>query len=192
MDTSRAQQPTGIDRILVPGILAGMVAAVPMALLAMVVSATIHERGFFTPLYLITSLVGDGAISRSLRQAAQGQQFTALVEPLVFGSAVHLTLGAFFGALFAALAQKVPKRLTLAASVAYALVVMLVMVFILVPLADAGLSGPRSLEGLVSQAGLWTLIGQHVVFGLVVGWWPWLRPRPLRQRLRAPAPMRAR
>ena len=191
METSRAQQPMGIDRILIPGILAGMVASVPMGLLALIVSATVHDRGFFTPAYLVTSLVGDDALGRSLREAAQGDMYHVSIEPLVFGSAIHLILAGLFGAVFAVIAQRVPKRLTVPASVAYALVVMVVMVFIVVPAVDIALSGTRQLDGFVSQAGFWTLLGQHVIFGLVVGWWPWLRPRPLRQRLRAPSSLRA-
>jgi hypothetical protein len=190
MEAGRAQQPTGIDRILIPGILAGMVASVPMGLIALIASATVHDRGFFTPVYLVTSLVGDDALARSLREAAQGDLFFVEIEPLVFGSAIHLLLASFFGAVFALIAQRVPKRLTLPASVAYALVVMVIMVFIVVPLADIALQGPRAMEGFVSQAGFWTLLSQHIVFGVVVGSWPWLRPRPLKQRLRAPSSFR--
>ncbi|MGH2579799.1 MAG: hypothetical protein ACRDHK_04845 [Actinomycetota bacterium] len=179
---------SSIDRILVPGILAGMVAAVPMGLFSMIAAATYQHRGFFTPMYHIASLLGDDTAARSLQEAASGDVFFFVPEPTIFGVAMHLVVGGFFGAIFSVVARAVvarvlPSRVVpsqasiIAVGVAYALLVMLLMSLVLVPAADAVLSGEERVSSFASVAGRGTFTIQHVIYGLVLGLWPVFRPQ---------------
>lgn len=182
---------SSIDRILVPGILAGMVAAVPMGIFSMIAAATYQHRGFFTPMYHITSLLGDDTAARSLQEAASGDVFFFVPEPTIFGVAMHLVVGGFFGAIFAVVARAVvaralPSRATIiAVGIAYALLVMLLMSLVLVPAADAVLSGEERVSSFASVAGWGTFTIQHVIYGLVLGLWPVFRPQDFTSAARA-------
>lgn len=182
---------SSIDRIMVPGILAGMVAAFPMGLFAMIAAATYQHRGFYTPMYHITSLLGDDTAARSLQEVASGDVFFFVPEPAIFGVAMHLVVGGFFGAIFAVVARAVvaralPSRATIiAVGVAYALLVMLLMSLVLVPAADAVLSGEERVSSFASVAGWGTFTIQHVIYGLVLGLWPVFRPQDFTSAARA-------
>ncbi len=182
---------SSIDRILVPGILAGMVAAVPMGLFSMIAAATYQHRGFFTPMYHIASLLGDDTAARSLQEAASGDVFFFVPEPTIFGVAMHLVVGGFFGAIFSVVARALPSRVVpsrpsiIAVGVAYALLVMLLMSLVLVPAADAVLSGEERVSSFASVAGWGTFTIQHVIYGLVLGLWPLFRPQDFTSAARA-------
>ena len=192
---------SSIDRILVPGILAGMVAAVPMGIFSMIAAATYQHRGFFTPMYHIASLLGDDTAARSLQEAASGDVFFFVPEPTIFGVAMHLVVGGFFGAIFAVVARvllsrvepsrvepsrALPSRASIiAVGVVYALLVMLLMSLVLVPAADAVLSGEERVSSFASVAGWGTFTIQHVIYGLVLGLWPVFRPQDFTSAARA-------
>jgi len=182
---------SSIDRILVPGILAGMVAAVPMGIFSMIAAATYQHRGFFTPMYHIASLLGDDTAARSLQEAASGDVFFFVPEPAIFGVAMHLVVGGFFGAIFSVVARAVVARVLpsrasiIAVGVAYALLVMLLMSLVLVPAADAVLSGEERVSSFASVAGWGTFTIQHVIYGLVLGLWPVFRPQDFTSAARA-------
>lgn len=182
---------SSIDRILVPGILAGMVAAVPMGLFSMIAAATYQHRSFFTPMYHIASLLGDDTAARSLQEAASGDVFFFVPEPTIFGVAMHLVVGGFFGAIFSVVARAVVARVLpsrasiIAVGVAYALLVMLLMSLVLVPAADAVLSGEERVSSFASVAGWGTFTIQHVIYGLVLGLWPVFRPQDFTSAARA-------
>jgi len=182
---------SSIDRILVPGILAGMVAAVPMGIFSMIAAATYQHRGFFLPMYHIASLLGDDTAARSLQEAASGDVFFFVPEPTIFGVAMHLVVGGFFGAIFSVVARAVVARAVvarasiIAVGVAYALLVMLLMSLVLVPAADAVLSGEERVSSFASVAGWGTFTIQHVIYGLVLGLWPVFRPQDFTSAARA-------
>jgi hypothetical protein len=187
---------SSIDRIVVPGILAGMVAAVPMGIFSMIAAATYQHRGFFLPMYHIASLLGDDTAARSLQEAASGDVFFFVPEPAIFGVAMHLVVGGFFGAIFAVVARvllsrvepsrALPSRASIiAVGVVYALLVMLLMSFVLVPAADAVLSGEERVSSFASVAGWGTFTIQHVIYGLVLGLWPVFRPQDFTSAARA-------
>jgi hypothetical protein len=197
---------SSIDRIVVPGILAGMVAAVPMGIFSMIAAATYQHRGFFLPMYHIASLLGDDTAARSLQEAARGDVFFFVPEPAIFGVAMHLMVGGFFGAIFAVVARvllsrvepsralpsralpsrALPSRASIiAVGVVYALLVMLLMSLVLVPAADAVLSGEERVSSFASVAGWGTFTIQHVIYGLVLGLWPVFRPQDFTSAVRA-------
>jgi len=172
------RETSGIDRILIPGILSGMVAAVAMGIFAMIAAATYQHRGFFTPMYQITALLGDGTMGRSVQEAARGNMFLLVPEPMLFGVAMHLLIGGFFGGMFALVARAVPRRLSLfVVGPVFGLVVMVVMSFALVPLADAAMSGDRRVSSYAGLSGWWTFTSAHVIYGLVLGLWSVWRPQ---------------
>jgi len=192
---------SSIDRIVVPGILAGMVAAVPMGIFSMIAAATYQHRGFFLPMYHIASLLGDDTAARSLQEAARGDVFFFVPEPAIFGVAMHLVVGGFFGAIFAVVARvllfrvepsralpsrALPSRASIiAVGVVYALLVLLLMSLVLVPAADAVLSGEERVSSFASVAGWGTFTIQHVIYGLVLGLWPVFRPQDFTSAVRA-------
>ena len=69
-----------IDRLLVPGVLAGMVAAIPMALVATLVTA-FQDRGFLRPAYQVAFvIVGDPSpLQREVYEVVLAAQQTAKV-----------------------------------------------------------------------------------------------------------------
>lgn len=182
---------SSIDRIVVPGILAGMVAAVPMGLFSMIAAATYQHGGFFTPMYHIASLLGDDTAARSLQEAASGDVFFFVPEPTIFGVAMHLVVGGFFGAIFSLVARSVVARIVpsraiiIAVGIAFALLVMLLMSLVLVPAADAVLSGEERVSSFASVAGWGTFTIQHLIYGLVLGLWPVFRPQDFTSAARA-------
>ena len=181
------RETSGIDRILVPGILSGMAAAVAMGLLAMIAAATYQHRGFFTPMYQITALLGDGTIERSVQAAARGSLFLLVPEPMLFGVAMHLLIGGFFGGMFALVARAVPARLSLVVvGPVFGLVVLVVMSLALVPLADAAMSGDRRIPSYAGLAGWWTFTVAHVIYGLVLGLWSVWRPQDFSREEKRP------
>lgn len=189
----RPWDAANIDRILVPGILAGMVAAIPMGLFAMIAAATYQHRGFYTPMYHIASLLTDEPILLSLKEAARGDLFFLDTQTVFFGVATHLAVSAFFGAIFALVAWIAGSRMRIVlAGLAYGLLIMVFMGFVLLPVVAAVLGGGELVSSMPSVAGWWTFTFQHIIFGLVLGLWPWLGPRDVPSRFTAWAERRRR
>ncbi len=163
----------GIDRLLIPGILAGMVAAVPMGLFAMVVAA-IENRGFFRPMHQIAYVVaGDGSV-RSLEAALAEDPFVVHPQMVLFGVVTHLAVAGFFGAVFGVLAHRLrSRRKILLAGVLYGLAVMVFMGLIVLPIVALVLDAGDQISGIPSRIGWGTFAMQHVIYGLVLGRWPW-------------------
>jgi hypothetical protein len=175
-DVSRGE---AIDRALVPGILAGMVAAVVMGLFAAIAAATWRHLPASTPLREIAVLAAPSA-----------QQPDSAREPLVLAGAIHLALGGLFGALFglAVRAARLRGRAAVAAGVLYGLVVMALMSALVLPAAGRLSGAGAPISSLPGRVGWLTFAAAHVLFGLVLGLWVLLRPGDVS---RSPAPGRA-
>jgi hypothetical protein len=89
---ARAQVPA-MQRALEAGIMAGMVAAVPMGLLVLIASATVEHDGFFTPTYRVVSMLDPTPLLDSLQEAATGSQFYFDQQPMFSGGAAHPEVG---------------------------------------------------------------------------------------------------
>ncbi len=87
-----------LDRILAPGILAGMVAAVAMGLLAVTAAVTWRHLAASTPLSEI-------AVLADPRFAGPATDQPVPKEPLVFAGAIQLLIGGLLGAAFGLLAR---------------------------------------------------------------------------------------
>ncbi|HET8631420.1 MAG TPA: hypothetical protein VFL91_28695 [Thermomicrobiales bacterium] len=160
MDDTRAQ---ALSRFLVRGALWGVVAAVAMAMEAMLASAALGQ-GFLTPLYGIASpLVGGKDMMASMMVTHVN------LGPLLLGAVIHLLWGALYGVVFALLARQVGLAgpLGLVAGIVYGLVVLGIMALVVLPLVGAG--------GMPRMVGF-SFGVEHIVFGMVLGLWPLLRP----------------
>lgn len=174
----RTQRAPGPQHTLEAGIMAGLVAAVPMGLLVMVAGATWQHTGFFTPAYRVVTMLDPTPMRVSLEEAASGSPFYADQQPLVAGIGAHLAVGCFFGVVFALLARALRPRgpAALAAGVAYGLVVMGFMALVGLPLVARVLGGGEAISDLPSLLGWPTFVAAHLLFGLVLGAWLLLRP----------------
>lgn len=169
----------GVERAIETGMMAGMAAAVPMGLFAMIASATWQRAGFYTPMYRIASILDPLPLEASLEEAAAGSpSFYFYPQPMFAGAAVHLAIGGFFGVLFVALVRALRVRgpASLAAGVLYGLAVAALTGLALLPLAAEQLGGGRQIAEAASIVGWPTFAAWHLVYGLGLGTWTLLRP----------------
>ena len=127
--SQNAGTPAGLVRTAVTGMIAGMVAAMGMAMYAMIASITYHHVGFFTPLYHIAStLISPTALMASMQQAMAGHNFYLTAGPAVVGMIVHLAVGAGAGGVFAVIVGLLRRRVAgvalVVAGMAYGLIVL--------------------------------------------------------------------
>ena len=152
--------------------MAGMVAALVMALFAMVWAAA-NGLGFYTPLYQVTAVVEPGPLGVSLREAAQGWRFYFEVGPAAAGMAVHLGIGAGFGAVFALVARALRLRglAAVAAGLAYGLAVGALMGLVVLPWAAGETAGGQLVADAPRLLGWPVFVVEHVLYGLTLGLW---------------------
>jgi hypothetical protein len=163
------------------GIMAGMVAAVPMGLLALIASAAVHHEGFFTPSYRVVAILDAAPLLVSLEEAATGSTFYFDQQPMFAGGAAHLAVGAFFGVIFAlaARALRLGGPAALVGGVLYGLAVMAFMAFAGLPLIARVLGGGEVIRDLPAGLGWLTFGAAHALYGLVLGAWILVRPGDL-------------
>lgn len=154
------------------GAVAGLVAGAMMAMYAMVSSAIgFGGQGFFTPLYGIAApVVGMGDMERSMQSGlfyfAPGSAFVGLMGHMMW-SAIY---GAIFGAIVGALRTTGAAAIALGA--AFGIAIMLLMSFVVLPLFGLG--------SMPQMVGTPSWIIEHLIFGMVLGAWPALRPQDVR------------
>jgi hypothetical protein len=156
-----------LRRVVVTGLMVGLIAGVMMAMYAMLASATFLGQGFFTPLYGIASpLVGQNAMMTSMKA---GLYWTT--GPALLGLMVHMLWAALYGVLFGLLvrAAHLTGVLGLLAGMVYGVLVMLLMSFVVLPVVGAG--------SMPQMIGWPSFTIEHLIFGMVLGLWPLLRPQ---------------
>jgi hypothetical protein len=169
----------GVERAIENGMMAGMAAAVPMGIFAMIASATWQRAGFYTPMYRIASVLDPLPLEAALEEAAaDSPSFWFFPQPMFAGTAVHLAIGGFFGILFVALVRALRVRgpAALAAGVAYGLAVAAFMGLAWLPVLAEWLGGGRQIAEAASIVGWPTFLAWHVIYGLGLGTWALLRP----------------
>lgn len=157
---------------LLLGAIAGIVAGLVMAMYAMVSSFIgFGGQGFFTPLYGIASpVIGMSEMERSMQPGS----FHFAPIPAMIGMVGHLMWSATYGAVFGAIVGAL--RTTGVAAIIlgglYGLAVMILMSLVTLPVL--GLGEMPTMVGTPS----WVI--EHLIFGLVLGAWPALRPGDVR------------
>jgi len=153
---------------LIAGAIAGMLGGAMMAMFTMIATGTYLHMGFFTPLYAIASPL---AGPQSMMTAMHGGVFYFALGPAVLGLVVHMMWSALWGIIFGLIAAGLHLRGAAAviAGMVYGVLIMLVMNFILLPIVGA--------PNLLTLLGGPTFIIGHLLFGMVVGLWPVLRPQ---------------
>ncbi len=152
----------------IAGAIAGMLGGAMMAMFTMIATATYLHMGFFTPLYVIASpLTGP----QYMMTAMHGGMFSFAFGPAILGLVVHMMWSALWGIIFGLIAYGLHLRgmVAIIGGMVYGVLIMLVMNFILLPLVGA--------PNLLTLLGGTTFIIGHLLFGMVVGLWPVLRPQ---------------
>ena len=176
MDTTRSQ--SRFLGFLIAGAIAGMIGGAMMAMFTMIATVTYLGMGFFTPLYVIASpLTG----RQAMMAAMHGGAFYFALGPAVLGLVVHMMWSALWGIIFGLIAYELHLRGAAAVigGIVYGVLVMLVMSFIVAPIVGA----PNFFQLL----GWPTWTTGHLLFGIVVGLWPVLRPQDFIGLLGRPA-----
>lgn len=153
---------------LMAGAIAGMLGGAMMAMFTMIATATYLHMGFFTPLYVIASpLTGP----QSMMTAMHGDAFYFAFGPAILGLVVHMMWSALWGIIFGLIAAGLHLRgaAAIIGGMVYGVLIMLVMNFVLLPIVGA--------PSLLNLLGGITFIIGHLLFGMVVGIWPVLRPQ---------------
>jgi len=166
MDTTRNQ--SGLFGFLIAGAIAGMIGGAMMAMFTMIATVTYLGMGFFTPMYVIASpLIGKQVMITALHAGP----FYFAFGPAVLGLVVHMMWSALWGIIFGLLAAGLHLRglASVIAGMMFGLLVMLVMTYIVAPIVGA----PNFFQFLGWPT--WTI--GHLLFGMVVGLWPALRPQ---------------
>jgi len=165
---NRARNQPRCLGFLIAGAIAGMLGGAMMAMFTMLATATYLGMGFFTPLYVIASpLSGPQAMMTTMH----GGAFSFALGPAVLGLVVHMMWSALWGIIFGLIAYGLHLRgvAAIIGGMVYGVLIMLVMNFVLLPIVGA--------PHLLNLLGGTTFIIGHLLFGMVVGLWPVLRPQ---------------
>lgn len=164
-----AATPRDLTRSLVGGAVAGMLAAVAMAMFAMVASVTYQHHGFFTPLLHMSALLGSPkAMMTSVHRAMAGQRFWLTPGAALTGALIHMMTGAGFGIVFGVIVRSVPRRLWVPIGVLYGLAVFVVSAFVGLPIAATVTGSGSVISEMARIVGRGTFAAEHVLFGLTL------------------------
>jgi hypothetical protein len=141
------------------------------------VIAALQDKGFLRPAYQVAFVIAGDESRASLERTLADDRFFVASELVLFGVLLHLAVGGFFGAVFAfvAPATRFPRH-RLVVGVVYALAVMLAMSVVVLPLLALLLDAGTEVSRFGGRIGWGTFVLQHVVYGLMLGWWPWYGP----------------
>lgn len=167
---------------LLAGAITGMIGGAMMAMFTMIATATYLNMGFFTPLYVIASPL---AGQQAMMTVMHGGTFYFAFGPAVLGLVVHMMWSALWGIIFGLIAVGLHLQGVTAVigAMIYGVLIMLVMNFVVLPVVGA--------PNLLTLLGGTTFTIGHLLFGMVVGLWPVLRPQDftglLSRQVRQPA-----
>lgn len=160
------------SRTLGIGVVAGIVAAIAMAMYAMIAAATYQDTGFFTPMYHIAStFIDPTAMETSMEQAMGGDLYYFSAGPAVLGMVIHMMTAIAFGVIFAFLLRWFGLRGPVAplVGVLYGLAVFALMGFVVLPIVADVFGGGKPISDMAQMVGYTTFGIEHAIFGLVLG-----------------------
>src|SRR5213593_2791856 len=174
------------QRIAERGVSAGLVASAVLGLFAMAASATYQGRGFFTPMYHAAFVIDPQTMGDAISKAGAGERFYFVRETFIFGMIVYVLVGGALGALFGVVAKalRLHGNRAVAGGVVYSLAVMVPMSLLVLPQVAAMSGAGRPIAHMGAEIGWPTFLAYFVVFGLVLGLWPYLRPQDLGEAAR--------
>lgn len=163
---------TSLTRVAVAGAVAGVIASLFMAAYAMMAALTYQDSGFFTPLHHIASVfTSPEHMMTSMESAMAGSSFKIVAGPALLGAVIHMMTGALYGATFgliAGLARLHGAMLVIAATV-WGLLVFAFSAFVGLPATAAIFDSGDQIADMAEMVGYGTFIGEHLIFGLVLG-----------------------
>lgn len=168
---------TSFVRWATAGAGAGIIASLAMAMYAMVTTAFMEDKGFFTPLYHIaTTFISPSYMMDSVGAAADGSSFTFFFGPAILGALIHMMIGAGYGVAFAIVAKLLSLHGAILAAVGavYGFLVFVASTWVLLPLTAAILSvddmpnGNNPIADMPTMVGYPHFITEHIIFGLVL------------------------
>ena len=172
-------RPEVLELVVQKGIFAGIGAATVMGFLAMAASATYAGRGFFTPAYHVAFTIDPNTLVQSLQKAEAGERFFFTQEAFMFGTAAHIMVGAVLGTVFAVLAMRLHLRdkRALVAGAVYGLAVLVIMSALVLPVVARMSGAGQPISRMGGEIGWLTWVVLHVIFGLALGLWVYVRPQ---------------
>jgi hypothetical protein len=172
LDTMRGTTPRmSLGRALVIGAIAGVVAAIVMAIYAMLASYT-KDTGFFTPLYHIASLwASQDTMMVSMQDAMAEENFRFEFDIAALGAVIHMVTGAIYGAIFGLAVARLPlsRALLVLAGIVWGALVFVFSSFIGLPVAAALFDSGDQITDMAEMAGWGTFVIEHLIYGLVLG-----------------------
>lgn len=171
MATQRERLVSARNGVMI-GVVGGLLGAGVMAMYAMVVSATVKDVGFFTPLYHIaSSVISPKAMMTSMETASGGNSAYFTAGPALVGLVVHMLIGASAGGLFGAAAAfaALSRSLTIVGGVIFGLFVMVANALVGLPIVANLFGGGKAISDMPAMVGWGTFTIEHVLFGLVLG-----------------------
>lgn len=166
-------EQSGLDRLIVPGVLAGMVAAVPMAITGVVMSL-FQEQGPLGPIQRIAYVVVDNGMVATAEAQWAENAFFVNGNFFIFGLVAHLSTAALFGAVFGLLIDRIgPRYRVLMVGPLYGLGVMMIMLLVVLPITDRVLDADQLVVGIPGRIGYASFVLQHLVYGWYLGIWRW-------------------
>jgi hypothetical protein len=172
MSAATTHRADAVRRGAMVGMLGGMAGGIVMAMYAMVVSATVKDVGFFTPLYHIaSSIISPQAMMTSMDDAAHGHAGYFTAGPALVGLLVHMMTGAVAGGAFgAAVAGRgLARPVTVAVGGVFGLLVLLANSFVGLPVVASVFGGGGPISDMPKMVGWGTFTVEHLMFGLVLG-----------------------
>ena len=145
------------DSVVVPGGIAGLIAGVVMAMWAMIVAAVMGAGLLAPPQMIAEPFFGP----------FQMGTFNAVA--FVVGLVVHMMFSIAFGIIFALIWQGIAQGgiVAVIGGMMYGLIIWVVMSYVVAPVVGSHIA---------QEMPLWAWVVAHLMFGMVLGLWPVVRP----------------
>jgi len=143
--------------LVVTGAIVGLIAGIVMAMWAMIVAAVMGAGLLAPPQMIAEPLFGPFHMG------------TFNAGAFVVGLMIHMMVSIVFGIIFAAIWQGIARGgiAAIIAGMMYGLIIWVVMSYVVAPVAGSHIA---------QQMPVWAWIVAHLMFGVVLGLWPVLRP----------------